>query len=106
MHAGRVNVFDGDELFLTGTKQANGMYKLGLTDLPIARCNLITKSMGDALIWHNRLMHVNFADLHRLRDRLGLTEPNIQKMRCETCLLAKAKELPHPGSWINSCILI
>lgn len=99
---GRVRIFDRKELFLTATKQPNGLYKVHLEEMHSIRVCVITKGTLIAYNWHRRLIHRNFADIHRLKHRLGIEIPNVNQIRCEDCLAAKTKRLPFEQSEIKS----
>ena len=43
--------------------------------------------------WHKRLGHVNFGDLLRMKNELGIRSTD-QKLNCESCDRAKCHRLP------------
>lgn len=100
--SGRVMVLDEGELFLTGIKVQNGMYKLILNEVKTIRICTISLSVSEAYNWHRRLNHVNFADLHKIKERLNIKMANVNQIRCEDCLVSKAKRLPFEQSEIKS----
>ena len=56
-----------------------------------------TNARGTRHVLASRAKHINFRDLFRLKDQLGLRPCNI-RLQCETCLLAKCHKQPFPIS--------
>ena len=54
-----------------------------------------------AMSWHRALNHLNFTDLFKLREQLGLRPCRI-RLQCETCQMAKCHKQPFPSSNIKS----
>ena len=91
-----------DKLFLTGRLMANNLYQLDLEETQKLRVfNVIFRepNLKDIVIWHNRLAHVNFYDLLKLRPKLQFDSIDVKGLKCTHCLLGKATRL----SFIQSC---
>ena len=85
-----------DKLFLTGRLMANNLYQLDLEETQKQRVFNVIK---DIVTWHNRLAHVNFYDLLKLRPKLQFDSVDVKGLKSTHCLLGKATRL----SFIQSC---
>jgi len=94
----KCSVFNTDgELIINGQLTEENLYELNLEETQKVRIfNLLVQKpdLRDVLHWHKVLGHVNFKDLMKLKDDLSLKSCNVDGLKCEECLLAKAPRLP------------
>ena len=89
---GRALVYDDDGIVVTG-KLVNGMYEMNMGEhFRKDNVNIIaatTFKKRTITEWHKALNHLNFVDLRKLLDNIGVKNQD-QIPECKTCLLAKS----------------
>ena len=90
---GTWKVVDDEGVVATG-KRKGGMYLLDVEKSDIAKISAIGRRSRTLLDWHRSLGHLNFTDLLRLSDKLGIKKPH-DTPECKTCSLAKIARKPH-----------
>lgn len=84
------NVNNGRNDILTIIKPENGVYKI---ESEISNMCLISKTNENAMMWHRRLGHMNYADLRKMRDGvvtgIAFSDDKSQLKNCEVCCAGK-----------------
>ena len=97
-------VYNDDEIVATG-QMRNGMYEMNLgkrrEQLPKNVIAVARHKSRTLMDWHRAMGHLNFTDLKRLLNNLGVRVKDDASV-CKVCLLAKMTRTPHMPKNIKS----
>lgn len=103
-HSAKI-VDESGQVLLTAKKR-EGLYVVNETGKRTSETALLSKSGtdNDTNLWHRRLGHLNFDDLHKLEVRnivKGVTGTRNKSNDCVVCLRNKISEEPYPSEATN-----
>lgn len=75
-------------------KMMNNMYRLNTHSTP---AYISASKDNDCYLWHQRMAHLNFEDLSKLTESVGIKLENKEKVLCISCQEGKQSRKPFPS---------